>query len=273
MLAAVVGCSPTRAPCTPASSTSSRTTGSGSCSGPPPSPYAHLVGADRARARRRNRLVGRRAQGAGVHPRERLADPRNKYVPELEEEKFQSLLSVPIVGATGTSSASSRSTRRRRASSREAEVDFLTSSASLVAGAIENARLYEETRRAGRRARAPDRARRDARPRAETLDELLPRSPRGSSSSGAQPATSTCSTPDRRSCELRASAPPNAERGDASSSEPRSRARAQRRAAPVAVPLVADDELLGLLVGEGRPRSTSRGLPPTRPRSPSRRSS
>lgn len=30
-----------------------------------------------------------------------LADPRVKYVPELEEEKFQSLVSVPILGKDG----------------------------------------------------------------------------------------------------------------------------------------------------------------------------
>ena len=30
-----------------------------------------------------------------------LADPRVKYVPELEEERFQSLLAVPIVGRSG----------------------------------------------------------------------------------------------------------------------------------------------------------------------------
>jgi len=30
-----------------------------------------------------------------------LADPRVKYVPELEEERFQSLLAVPIVGRAG----------------------------------------------------------------------------------------------------------------------------------------------------------------------------
>src|ERR1044072_8758262 len=30
-----------------------------------------------------------------------LADPRVKYVPELEEERYQSLLAVPIVGRSG----------------------------------------------------------------------------------------------------------------------------------------------------------------------------
>ena len=34
-------------------------------------------------------------------PEDLLADPRVKYVPELEEEHFQSLLSVPIVGTDG----------------------------------------------------------------------------------------------------------------------------------------------------------------------------
>src|SRR5687768_4898534 len=31
-----------------------------------------------------------------------MADPRNKFVPELEDEKFQSLLSVPIVARDGS---------------------------------------------------------------------------------------------------------------------------------------------------------------------------
>src|SRR5919106_686543 len=31
-----------------------------------------------------------------------LADPRNKFVPELDEERFQSLVSVPILGRDGS---------------------------------------------------------------------------------------------------------------------------------------------------------------------------
>ncbi len=76
-----------------------------------------------------------------------LEDPRFKYVPELGEEDFQSLVSVPILSRSGDSiGAISLHTEAPREFT-AAEVDFLVSSSSLVAGAIENARLYEETRR------------------------------------------------------------------------------------------------------------------------------
>src|SRR5256712_2416789 len=73
-----------------------------------------------------------------------LADSRVKYVPELEEERFQSLVSVPILGKDraliGVISMHTEAPREFTVD----EVDFLVSSASLVAGAIENARLYEQ---------------------------------------------------------------------------------------------------------------------------------
>ena len=75
-----------------------------------------------------------------------LEDPRFKYVPELGEEDFQSLVSVPILSRGGESiGAISLHTEAPREFT-ATEVDFLVSSSSLVAGAIENARLYEETR-------------------------------------------------------------------------------------------------------------------------------
>ena len=76
-----------------------------------------------------------------------LGDPRMKYVPELEEERFQSMVAVPIL-ATGR--------RRDRGGVLHTEaprefdddvLNFLVHTASLVAGAIENAQLFEETRR------------------------------------------------------------------------------------------------------------------------------
>ena len=76
-----------------------------------------------------------------------LADPRFKYVPELAEERFQSLVSVPIVArdesAIGVISLHTEAPREFT----EDEVEFLVSSSSLVAAAIENARLHAETRR------------------------------------------------------------------------------------------------------------------------------
>src|SRR5437762_5515595 len=65
-----------------------------------------------------------------------LDDPRVKYVPELEEEQFQSLISVPILSkdgeAIGVITLHSEAPREFT----EQEVDFLVSSASLVGGAI-----------------------------------------------------------------------------------------------------------------------------------------
>src|SRR5581483_6049381 len=53
------------------------------------------------------------------------------------------------------------------------EAEFLASSAALVAGAIENARLYEETRRrVGELEQLTELA--EAAARAEALDELVP---------------------------------------------------------------------------------------------------
>jgi GAF domain-containing protein len=78
---------------------------------------------------------------------ELLADPRVKYVPELEEERYQSLLCVPVQardgGVIGVISAHTEAPHEFP----RADVDFIVSAASLVAGAIENARLYEQTRR------------------------------------------------------------------------------------------------------------------------------
>jgi len=73
-------------------------------------------------------------------------DPRNKFVPELEEEKFQSLLSVPVAGRDGDVIGAITMHTEAPREFTEKEVELLTSTASLVAGAIENARLYEETR-------------------------------------------------------------------------------------------------------------------------------
>ena len=76
-----------------------------------------------------------------------LSDPRFKYVPELAEERFQSLVSVPIVGRGGVPiGVISLHTEAPREFT-EQEVEFLVSSSSLVASAIENARLHSDTRR------------------------------------------------------------------------------------------------------------------------------
>ena len=76
-----------------------------------------------------------------------MADPRMKYVPELEEEQFQSMVAVPILAKSGEVIGVAV---LHTAAPREFEDDvlnFLVHTASLVAGAIENAQLYQETRR------------------------------------------------------------------------------------------------------------------------------
>jgi len=74
-----------------------------------------------------------------------LNDPRFRYFPELEEEKFQSTMTVPIlskdrhlVGVITLHTAAPYEFL-------EQQQTFLINTAALVAGAIENAQLYENT--------------------------------------------------------------------------------------------------------------------------------
>src|SRR5438876_7628283 len=65
-------------------------------------PYEHLVG-EIALERGEGLAWWALEQGEPAFIRERaLDDPRVKYVPELEEEKFQSLICVPVVGKDGS---------------------------------------------------------------------------------------------------------------------------------------------------------------------------
>jgi GAF domain-containing protein len=181
-----------------------------------------------------------------------LDDPRVKYVPELEEEKFQSLLSVPIAGrdggVIGVISAHTEAPREFT----ESEVELLVSSGSLVAGAIENARLYEEMRhRVAELEHLTELG--ETLARAQTLDELGPAvAGRAQRLLRAQAAHLYLLEGASEELVLRASAPEGAEaRGTiALGSLGPELARSGRRAS-VAVPLVADDELLGLLTAEG----------------------
>ncbi len=73
------------------------------------------------------------------------SDPRMKLFPEFEEEKYQSLVSVPLV-AKDTSVLGVIALHAEAPHEYTADDGrFLVTSASLVAGAIENARLHEET--------------------------------------------------------------------------------------------------------------------------------
>ena len=76
-----------------------------------------------------------------------LADPRVRILDQFEEHKYQSLVSLPLIGkggeVFGVIAAHGAAPREFTA----AEQRFLLSSAALAAGAIENARLYGETSR------------------------------------------------------------------------------------------------------------------------------
>jgi GAF domain-containing protein len=77
-----------------------------------------------------------------------LDDPRMKYVPELEEEHFQSMCAVPVPAAS--SGEVIGVLVLHTAAPREFSEDvmtFLEQTASLLAGPLENARLYEQTRK------------------------------------------------------------------------------------------------------------------------------
>jgi GAF domain-containing protein len=180
-----------------------------------------------------------------------LSDPRFKYVPELTEEKFQSLVSIPILArdgeAIGVVSLHTEAPREFTAH----EIEFLVSSASLVAGAIENARLYEEARRrVGELEHLTQLGETIA--AAETLEELLPAV--ASRSLGLLDA-SACHVylldSGSEELRLRASAPRSASgQPTVGLAELGPELARLGRSARVTVPLVASDELLGLLIAE-----------------------
>ncbi|MFM9124883.1 MAG: GAF domain-containing protein, partial [Actinomycetota bacterium] len=76
-----------------------------------------------------------------------LQDPRVKYFPEFEEEKYQSIVSVPLIApderVIGVIALHAEAPRVFT----EEDAAFVIHSASLVASAIVNARLYQEARR------------------------------------------------------------------------------------------------------------------------------
>jgi GAF domain-containing protein len=72
-----------------------------------------------------------------------LADPRMHYVPELQEERFQSIVAVPIPARSGEVIGVVVLHTVAPREFDESSMTFLAHTASLMAGAIENARLYE----------------------------------------------------------------------------------------------------------------------------------
>jgi GAF domain-containing protein len=76
-----------------------------------------------------------------------LDDPRMKFVPELEEEQFQSMVAVPVLARDGDVIGVIVLHTEAPREFDDGVLNFLVHTASLVAGAIENAKLYEGTRR------------------------------------------------------------------------------------------------------------------------------
>jgi GAF domain-containing protein len=215
-------------------------------------PYAHLV--DRISLERGEGLawwaVDRR-EPAAIRENA-LADPRVKYVPELEEELFQSLVAVPILARDGDPIGAIVLHTEAPREFTEREVDVLVSSASLVAGAIENARLYEETRRRVRELEQLT-ALAETAARAESRDELVPAvSAAARRLLGARAAHVYLLDAGTEDLRHASSAPRDVgARPSIPLSELGPELARSGRSASVAVPLVATDELLGLLVAEG----------------------
>ena len=184
-----------------------------------------------------------------------LDDPRVKYVPELEEERFQSLVAMPIVGRSGEAIGAITAHTEAPREFTDDEVDFLVTSASLVASAIENARLYDETRlRVAELEQLTELAEAIA-ARTRSRSSWRPSCPKLARSSALARATSICSIPSREELDRIASDP---EPGNAPADARARRARPELarggRSTRLAVPLVAGDELIGLLVAEGSTR-------------------
>jgi GAF domain-containing protein len=184
-----------------------------------------------------------------------LADPRVKYVPELEEERFQSLLALPVIGRSGEAIGAITAHTEAPREFTDDEVDFIVTSASLVASAIENARLYEETRlRVVELEQLTELA--EAIARADALDELL--------QTVAGDARLLLAA---RACHVYL-LDPASEELDRKTSDPEPGNARQTlglaelgpelarggRSTRLAVPLVANGELIGLLVAEGSAR-------------------
>lgn len=76
-----------------------------------------------------------------------MADPRMKYVAELEEERFQSMVAVPILAKAGDVIGVVVLHTEAPREFDDDVLNFLVHTASLVGGAIENAQLYADARR------------------------------------------------------------------------------------------------------------------------------
>ncbi|MEX2556449.1 MAG: GAF domain-containing sensor histidine kinase [Actinomycetota bacterium] len=75
--------------------------------------------------------------------RDPMADPRYLHVPELRTERFRAMLSIPILSRTGVLIGVINVHSPHAGHFSDEDARFLEHAASLVAGGIENARLFE----------------------------------------------------------------------------------------------------------------------------------
>src|SRR5215475_1939894 len=76
-----------------------------------------------------------------------MKDPRMKYISLLEEERFQSMVAVPILARAGDTIGVIVLHTKAPHEFTEDTLKLLVHIASLVSGAIENAQLYDQQRR------------------------------------------------------------------------------------------------------------------------------
>ena len=109
--------------------------------------YRHVVG--RIELARGEGLVGWSAltrKPAMVRERA-MEDPRFRYFPELEEERFQAMLTVPMTGADGTVVAVISLHTIAPQEFTDEHVRMVAAMAPILGGAIETSELYESTAR------------------------------------------------------------------------------------------------------------------------------
>jgi GAF domain-containing protein len=87
-----------------------------------------------------------RSNEAALIPHGALRDPRMKYFPELEEERWQSMAAVPVPARSGEVIGVIVLHTAAPREFTEDDVGLLTYTATLVGGAIEDAQVYEEAR-------------------------------------------------------------------------------------------------------------------------------
>jgi sugar diacid utilization regulator len=181
-------------------------------------------------------------------------DPRFKYVPGIDEELFQSLVSVPMLDRDGEPIGTITLHTEAPREFLESEVEFLASSGALVAGAVENARLYAEARRrVGELEHLAELS--EAAASAATLEQLLPAvAERTRGLLGASACLIYLAQAGDRELRLRCSSPVEAlaaARETIGVSELGPELARSGRHSTVAVPLIVNDDLLGLLIAEG----------------------